>query len=143
MYVVTYQTCQNFTRIMNLQVWKCVHFISMRALMNFGVNVSFLLSFQFGAFCFPLLPYFRWHHMVTHMVLLFCPIWIYVDDTYFSFLFAFFPRRMFYASILLTYVLSWHRFSIECVAFCVIFMMCALEFHVFHKSLISFTFRDI
>ena len=118
----------NFIRINNMLLTKesdhicgnvCI-FISIEALMNFGVNVSFLLSFQFGAFCFPLLPYFRWHHMVTHMVLLFCPIWIYVDDTYFRLSSHFFFVICLCVDFAYIYILSWRRFLMECMAFCVI-----------------------
>ena len=74
------------------------------------VNVFFLLSVQFGAFCFlPILAATIWCAW-------FCPfrllLIIYVLSRIFSF--YFFHRRVFYAShFYLAYTSLWHRFLME------------------------------
>ena len=86
------------------------------------VNVSFLLSFQFGAFCFPFLPFF-WMALdgYPYGLALLSNLDIRGEHIFFISLHIFFFVVCFMRRFCVyIYTLSWRRFLMECVAFCVI-----------------------
>ena len=129
-YFISYTVIYSFVEFESLKdwlilplLWNCVLFISMGMMMFFAwMLFSFFLSnsmpFVFAQFCH--------NHMVAHGFVALLSAWKYVlSRIFFSY---FFRRHIFYAShfYLESTSFLWHRFLMEWLIFCLIFMFCAL-----------------